>query len=260
MRRTALICVLGWTLLWMAPVALAGPDPPPLTQRLPEGISLAWGIGGYAVSDDYISGEKYTGTLPVYGLGWTHRHDGYDYRLQVDVAHSASIENYTVRTNIYQFTLNQGFLYPLPRFKILSRTAYPFLGPSTDLFVYVNKPDIAVDGFDYAQSFATLLALGINGHLLVPLAKRLTLDNGLRLGVVALGVRMVDMEETDESMVKALALPSMVHGDYTMGLRYHLSGAASLAAGYRFDLTRIQTWEPLHAGADRFFATLHVWR
>ena len=50
----------------------------------PEGITLEYGIGSYAVTDDYISTEKYSGSMPYYRILWTKPHDDYVYHLGLD--------------------------------------------------------------------------------------------------------------------------------------------------------------------------------
>ena len=52
---------------------------------LPSGISLEYGIGSFAVTDVYISKEKYSGSLPYYGISWHKPHDNYVYRLQPEL-------------------------------------------------------------------------------------------------------------------------------------------------------------------------------
>ena len=37
--------------------------------NLPSGISVEYGTGAYAHTDDYISEEKYSGTLPFFKTG-----------------------------------------------------------------------------------------------------------------------------------------------------------------------------------------------
>ena len=57
-----------------------------LNQRhiFPEGISLEYGIGSYAVTDEYISKEKYSGSHPSYSITWANQHSNYVYHLKID--------------------------------------------------------------------------------------------------------------------------------------------------------------------------------
>ena len=144
------------------------------TAAYPEGISLEYGVGSYAHVDEYISKEKYSGNMPYYKIGWSNRHESYVYQIGIAFRSAPDIRNYGVTAEVTEFSLNQGFLYPLPGFLLFSREAYVYLGPFTDIFVYANKQNIAVSGFDYAQSYAGLLSLGLSSELHYSLSSRIT--------------------------------------------------------------------------------------
>lgn len=216
----------------------------------PSGISLEYGIGSHAHTDEYISKERYSGTLPYFGAGWTNEHENYVYQIGMEFRYSSKIENYNVSADVYQFCLNQGFLYPLPEFSLLSRKAYAYMGPATEVFVYANKQNIAVSGFDYSQSFAALLSLGLSSELLYPLSDSFNIESSLKFSVLSLGMRMVDVEETDESPAKLLTLLSGVNGSFRWGIRYHLFRRLSVRVTYLLSATRISAWDPLLSASD----------
>jgi len=70
-----------------------------------------------------------------------------------------------------------------------------WLGPTAEFFFYSSKPNIAVSGFDYAQSFAGLFAAGFNADVIYPLKRNFQLESSLSLTVLSLGYRMVDSED-----------------------------------------------------------------
>jgi hypothetical protein len=229
-----------------------------LKQRVtfPDGVSLECGIGSYAHTDEYISKEKYSGNLPYFKAGLTNRHESYAYQIGIEFRYSADIRNYNVSAKVYQFSLNQGFLYPLPEFSLFSRKAFAYIGPSTELFVYANKQNIAVSGFDYAQSFAALFSLGLSSELIYPLSGSFNIESSLNFSVLSLGLRMVDMEETDESPGKPLTMFSGVNGAYRLGIRYYLLTNLSVKFSYLLGVTRISPWEPLLAASDNLTVTI----
>lgn len=222
----------------------------------PEGITIEYGFGNYAVTDEYISKEKYSGSLPYYSINWTTQHSNYVYHLKIDFGNSSEIRNYNVSADIYQFTLNQGFSYALSKFTIFNKDAYLYLGPSAELFFYYNKQNIAVSGFDYAQSFALLISGGLNSQLLYKFWKDFNIEGSLDFNVLSLGFRMVDEEETDESPAKILTLISANNVVFTLGSRYYLFDNLSLKAAYLFHLTRINAWEHLLSAGDNVVFTL----
>ena len=169
---------------------------------------------------------------------------------------SSEIKNNNVSADVHQFTLNQGFSYALPKFTMFDKDAYVFLGPSVELFFYFNKQNIAVSGFDYAQSFASLISGGINSQIFYKLFDKLNIEGTLDFSILSFGFRMVDEEETDESPVKFLTLISANNIVFALGPRYYLMDNLSIKAAYLFHFTRIDSWEPLLSASDNVVFTL----
>jgi hypothetical protein len=222
----------------------------------PSGISVEYGLGKFSVRDEYISRERYSGTLPRIGAVWSRSHRKYSYYLSLEYRHSSEISNYNVSTDIYQFTLHQGFLYPLSKASLFSRNLFVFLGPSTELNSFYNKPQIAVSGFDYAQSFAVLISLGLHTQVIMPLGHGLQTEGQLQFDALSLGIRMVDDEEEDVSPVKPLTVFSGTNLLLRLGMRYHLSDALSLKGSYGLQMTRISAWAPLLAASENVIMTV----
>jgi len=235
---------------------LAGQDSLNCQSTFPSGITIEYGFGNYSVKDEYISKEKYSGTLPYYSIGWARHHDTYVYRLDMYYSNSNNIKNYNVTTNITQFTLNQGFLYPLKNISLFQKNLYLWLGPSTEFFFFYNDQNIAVAGFDYAQSLAGLFSVGLNINGIYPLRHNLQLESSLRLTVLSLGFRMVDNEEDDQSAVKILTLFSGLNSAFDLGARYYLFNRLSVKLAYKFELTRISAWDPLLSASDNLIIGL----
>lgn len=228
-------------------------DQPPV---FPGGISVEYGLGRYSVRDEYISKEKYSGTLPHIEASWARFHNRYGYHLGLTYRSSSNIKNYNVSADIHQFSLNQGFLYPLPSISLFTRDVYVLFGPSTELYFYYNKQNIAVSGFDYAQSFASLLSLGAHARFTVPIAQRVRIESSIYSSVLSIGLRIVDTEEEEESPAKLLTLLSGTNTFVRLGIRYHLFGDLSLKFAYRFHMTRISAWNPLLSSSDDTIASL----
>ncbi|MFC2083691.1 hypothetical protein ACFLS9_01405 [Bacteroidota bacterium] len=222
----------------------------------PEGISVEYGLGNYSVRDEYISKEKYSGTLPFFNINWSQFHNKYGYYLELEYRNSSEIKNYNISTDIYQFSLNQGFLYPLPRMSLFGKDVYVFLGPSTELYFFYNKQNIAVAGFDYAQSFAALISVGVNSKIIYPIRKNLQVEGSLDFSMLSLGFRMVDDEEEDISPVKLLTLLSGMNGSVNLGMRYNLFSNFSLKLAYKLHVTRISSWDPLLSASDNLIIAM----
>jgi len=216
----------------------------------PGGITVEYGLGKYSVRDEYISGEKYSGTLPSLQVKWSRFHDTYGYYFGLEYRNSARIENYNVSADITQVSLSQGYLYPLTKTSLFSRDVYLLLGPSMEFYFFRNEQNIAVQGFDYSQSLAALLSLGATSEIVYPIRRRFQAEGSLRLSILSMGVRMVDEEEDDESPVRLLTLLSGTNASLRLGVRYHLLSSLSSKLSYRFDVTRISSWDPLLSASD----------
>ncbi len=147
-------------------------------------------------------------------------------------------------------------MYPLSEKTIFGKKMFLFWGPASEFYVYYNKPNIAVSGFDYAQSFAALLSLGGSVETFVPLNDNLRVEGTLKLALLSLGLRMVDSEEEDVSPAKLLTVFAGTHGSFRLGFRYRLFSNLSVRAVYGLELTRIRAWNPLLAVSDNVIATL----
>jgi hypothetical protein len=219
-------------------------------------ISLQYGIGKFAVTDKYISGEKYSGTLPLLGISWMKKHDTYLYLLSIEYRNSDQIKNNNAFTDITQFTLNQGFLYKLKNYKLFNKDLYAWIGPETEVYLFYNNPEVAVSGFDFAQSLAALISLGINTKANYPISDSFQIESGLKLTVLSLGFRMVDSEDDDTSPAKLLTFLAGLNSSFDIGIRYRLINHISISLGYKFEYTRISAWDELSAASDNFIAGL----
>jgi len=249
-------CSLAFIFMLLVSGNFFAQDSSSLKPLFPSGISLEYGIGSFAVTDEYISKEKYSGSLPFYGISWYKLHDDYVYHLSMRYRNSSQIKNNNVSTDIHQFTLNQGFSYVLSKFTLFEKDAYLFLGPATELFFYYNKQNIAVSGFDYSQSYTMLISGNLTSQLFIKLWKDLDLETNLEFSLLSLAFHIVDNEETDETPVKILSLFSGTNLNFSLAPRYYLLDNLSLKAAYLFRLTRISSWEPLLSASDNVVFTL----
>jgi len=216
-------------------------------ERYSSGISLAYGTGSYSVNDRYISREIYSGAIPYLSIGWTKRHNRYFYKLMSEYRQSDKIHNYNVSTDITQFSVSQGFLYPLKKTSLFSKDIFLRMGPGTEIYVFANKPRIAVSGFDYAQSFAGLISLVYSAEVIYPFQKKFHIESSLRFSILSLGFRSVDSEETDQQTVKPLTTLSGLNSSFHLGFNYYLINPLSIQVAYRFELMRISSWELLES-------------
>jgi len=253
--KTKAIIIISTIALFVT-MELLGQDTIDYKTVFPSGISVGYGQGLYSVKDEYISEEKYSGTIPYLSVGWARKHNKYLYRLEFEYRSSDEIKNYNISTNITQVTLNQGFLYPLKKRELFNKDLDLWIGPSTEFFFFYNKPNIAVLGFDYSQSIAALFSAGISIAGNYSLNSKFQIESLISTSVVSLGFRMVDMEEDDQSPVKLLTLFSGLNSSFDLGIRYYVLNNLSIKAGYKFELFRISAWNPLISTSDNLLIGL----
>ena len=71
----------------------------------PSGISVGYGQGLYSVKDEYISKEKYSGTLPYFNIEWVRFHNKNGYRLEFEYRKSTNITNNNMSAEAQQLHL-----------------------------------------------------------------------------------------------------------------------------------------------------------
>ena len=143
----------------------------------PAGISVSYGQGSYSVKDEYISKEKYTGSIPYYNIEWVRFHNQNGYRLQFEYWKSTNISNNNVSAEVQQFNYNQDFIYPLGSFSFLAHPVYAYLGPSVQVFYYeIYYHFVAPGTFITPTSFGTIGSLGINAEFIYPFGNKFSME------------------------------------------------------------------------------------
>lgn len=222
---------------------------------LSPGLSVEYGLGHYAVTDEYFSTEKYSDTLPYLRVNWCREHAKSTYQLGLEVRTSSEIRNYSISTEITQITFTQGFLYPLRQRSLFNRDLSLFVGPCSEFFILLNTQNLAVSALGFGMSSSVLISLGARVVIVMPLSPKLSAESTLQAGILSLGIRGVDDERNDDVAVPKVLTPlSGTNASLQLGLRYRLSGAFLGRLAYQFNLTRITPWIPLLAASDTVIA------
>lgn len=208
----------------------------------PNGINIAYGLGNYSVKDESISNEKYSGNLPYFSCGWVRKHNKYVYQLKFNYRNSKEIKNYNVSTVITQFSLNQGFLYPLKEKSLFNKDLFLWIGPSTEFFFYISEPQVA----SYGLLNANLFSLGFNVYGIYPINNKFNIESSLEITALSLGSRT---DDTDQSF-KLLTLFSGLNSSFNIGARYFLFNQLSVKLSYRFEFARVSSWDYYAAASD----------
>jgi hypothetical protein len=219
---------------------------------LPSGISIKGGLGHYSVRDEYLSAEKYSGTLPYFSATWARSREGGGFRIGVEHRNSSEIRNNNISAGVTSFALDLDYLYRVATLSLFSRDAALFLGPSTGFFMHFSELNIAFSELELPYSFAVLLPVGFNSTLVLPATDRLQVIGSFRTSVLSLGLRMIDFYEDDDepSPVRFLSLLSGADAHLRLGASYALTDRLSLDLGYEFQVLRIKPWDSLLSTSD----------
>jgi hypothetical protein len=257
--RGNLPCLVAVQLLF-TPSSLFAQAAPAENLWLQSGISLQVGVGRYSVRDEYISSEKYSGTLPSFTASWSRLRTRGGYRIGVEHRHSSEIRNNNISAAITQFSLDLDYLYRIATPSLFSRDAYLLLGPSTGFFMYFSELNIVYSELEIPYSFAVLVPLGVNSSLIWPMSERLQLAGSVRASVFSLGLRMIDIaEDADEvSPLRFLTVGSGTNASLGLGVRFFLMSRLSLEVGYELQVLRVRPWDSLLSASDNLLAGITV--
>lgn len=254
MQRTTTSIVIALAL--GLPAGLKGQVPARHRDVFPRGLTVASGVGSYAVRDRYLSGDRYSGTLPSFRASWSRFHEHAGYRLGFSVRSSGAIRSHSVTTEVTHVSLDLDYLYPAGRPSVAGRRAYLFVGPTAGVFVYLNDQQIASEGLDVALSFVALASVGAASEIVVPLGPRFELGAAARLDLLSAALRMVDLVESDESPGRILTPFSGTRASGRLTARYRLLPRLSVEVGYGAELLRVTPWERLTSASDEILVAL----
>jgi len=228
----------------------------------PNGINIDYGLGHFSLRDEFISKEKYSGTLPYFSVYWSRFHNKYGFRQKFEIRSSSKIRNYNIATDIIQFSLHRDYLYPAGTFTLFSKNVFTYIGPSTEFFLFSNTPKYVEGGVNINYSFILLISGGINFEFIVPFQHRIQIESSIYLSLLSLGIRtpkiVVPKENTEEeeSVAKLLTPFSGMNSIIDVGTRYYFNESFSLKVTYKFQSTRIRSWDPLFSVSDNVIFTL----
>jgi len=258
LKATTSISVISLILLVIT-LESPGQDTVNYKSGFPSGISVGYGLGSYSVKDEYISKEKYSGTLPYLNVEWVRFHSKNAYRLEFEYRYSSNISNNNISAEVLQFTFNQDFIYPLGNFSLFSGRVYAYLGPSMQFFYNGINYDFASPGtFITPKTFGIIGSLGINTEFIYAVNNKLKVEGFLRSNLLSFSGKKYDEQKyKNESVPTLLSVFTATKIDFDLSIRYYLVNRVSISIGYKFDLSRIDKWNPYIAASNSLIASLN---
>jgi hypothetical protein len=218
------------------------------------GLTLQGGIGYIAVRDEYISREKYSGSIPFYGVTWSKYHETYGFRLHLEYQHTPDLKDFNVTSEVHQFRISLEYLYPFADAIMCSKNVKVFLGPTAELFEFHRKDNII--GPENLQSNVALISGGIKSEAFWSLTESLQMRAAAHTTLLSMGFRSVNSNNSNEPSTKLLTPFRGMDADGEIAVSYQLMKPLSASIGYRFDVTRVSAWDYFISANDNVIISL----
>jgi hypothetical protein len=249
--KTKVKIVISATILFLV-VESPGQDTINYKTVFPSGISVGYGQGLLSVKDEYISKEIYSGNLPYLNVEWVRFHNKNGYRLEFEYRNSTSITNNNISAEAKQFVFNQDFIYPVGDFLLFSKNVYAYLGPSAQLYFYDISYNFVTPGtFIIPKTSGGIGSLGINTEFIYHINSKFGIESFMRINLLSLCGKSVDEERySNESVPRLATVFTTTKFDFDLTIRYYVIDKISMCLGYKFDLSRINKWDPYIAASN----------
>ena len=252
------LLVLLWCCSVAAPGESDGQDSTTHQSVFPAGIAAQFCAEYVAIRDGHISDEKYAGPSSGFALNWSRFHESYGFRIGMTYEKGSHIRNHNVSAEVSQGAFTLVDLYPVGRGELFGDDLFAYLGPSAEAFVYYRTQNIAQNTDatpNLYQSGAWLFSLGARLETILLCGAGFQTEGALQVSLLSLGGGTGNVSNTASSMTLLTPLAG-VRGRAELGVRYYLFSAVSIVAGYRLDVTRIDSWNYILESSDNAFVSL----
>jgi len=219
-----------------------------------EGLSLQSGIGYLALRDEYISNDKYTGSVPLFALAWSKWHEAYGFRLQLESQYTNKLEGPNIHAELTQIRLALSYLYPLANTEICSRVVHFFAGPTLEVFEHYQLNQIA--GSEFLSSNVGLIAGALRLEAFYPLTGKFRLLAMGQCTALSMVVHSTNSNDPGISPTKVLTPFKGLDAEWQVGASWLFAKSFDLSAAYRFDVTRVTAWDYFISANDNLIISL----
>ncbi|HTY57885.1 MAG TPA: hypothetical protein VMF59_03670 [Bacteroidota bacterium] len=216
------------------------------------GLSIGGNLGSYSVRDEFISHEKYSGTLPGLIVEWSDVGASGGNRFTFEYESAPAIKNHNVSTSILEFAMGIDWIYPVGEFSLFSKPVFASLGPSSEFYIHFRSQNLSTGGpaIFRTYSFASLFSVGASASFVCPVSAEFIADASIGTSLAGLGGRLVNPDDSQKSMFEFLTLVAGLRCKTDVGLRYMMLSNLSVRLGYRLEIVRIDAWDYFISGSD----------
>jgi hypothetical protein len=229
------------------------PKQPPV---YPGGIFIEYGFGNYAIKDEYITDQKYSGYIPYFSLNWSRFKNGRGLLLDIESRSTSEIYNNAVACSITQNGLNQDFFYSLGKFGLFKNDVHAYMGPSINILLYTLNYKFGTYNHVTTESNGTIVSLGSNVQFVSNITKKFLAEGSIHLSLASICSKAFQSYKHDEPESKLLLVPKALNTDIAVGLRYYLFNSLSVRVSYKLQVFRINEWDPMISSSNNLIFSL----
>lgn len=221
------------------------------------GLIVEFGMGSTAIVDEYISNERYSGSLPYIGIWYGRQNTSKGFLLGFSNQESDQLMNNSIRANFDRVSINFDQYFSLKGFKLAGKEANWYLGPSVEYFEYELANQFTSTHKSYSE--LVMLSMGINSLLDWQFANKFSASLFVRSNVI--GVNYKDHDESkypdQDSKFQTLITANNINAD--LYLQYHPLKRLSVGIKGKAQYTRSTGWDESESFANSLilFVTIH---
>lgn len=224
----------------------------------PYGIIIEAGIGNTAIVDEFISQERYSGSLPYIGFWYSRQHEKSAYQVGLTYQNSESLENYNVRAVFSRVSLNYDLFYPVKHFKMFHKPAVFSLGPSIEYFEYEFSSNFTSSHRCFSELI--MASLGMNFLLDYQISRKFSAGLFLRTNILGVSAKTHDNNKFEDMDTIFLGLIAANNINADLLVNYRIWNFISAGIKFKAQYTRSTSWDPSKNFTNSIipFITIHI--
>ena len=205
------------------------------------GLNVEYGIGRVALNDEYISAERYTGSLQYIGVWYGRLIDRKGWQLGITNQDGSDLTNHAIRAEFSRVSLNFDQFFQMKAFNLLAKPASWYFGPSVEYFEYELINQFSSNHKVFSELI--MVSMGINAMLEWELSNKLTLSAFVRSNVIGVNAKTHDerRHKDQNSILQTLVKANNLNGDLVV--RYRMIKRISIGLKGKAQYTRSTGWE-----------------
>ncbi|MCD4698422.1 MAG: hypothetical protein K8S16_19525 [Bacteroidales bacterium] len=209
--------------------------------RNPLGITIEYGIGPSAIVDNYISQERYTGTLPYIGIWYGRFHEKSAYQLGLSFQRDSDFKNHAITADFSRVSLNYDLFYSVREMNIFNKPATLYLGPSAEYFEYELYNTFASKYKTFSELI--MVSMGMNCSLHYKLSDRFSTNFFLRTNILGATFKTHDDRKYNDENAKFQSLFSANNITGDILVKYKILKFLSAGVKFKGQLTKSTGWD-----------------